>query len=206
MFFEKNRQNILILEREDLLLSKKNDRKKVLDKRRNEWRKKHRTLNGKIILYSDKQPEHVNARASKNYNWFWKNILLPSNKEDIPAIISNIKEQIKACKDKRKTRVFRTMIAMAEDAYKLKGLESIDSSDSEIGLGENVEYSAEQGLFFKNGKIFSTDFNENEDMIIIRDQEGVIVDIQYNGRHTEEKKKTNALKKVYENWDYVSET
>ncbi len=186
-------------------MDKKNDRKKILDKRRNEWRKKHRTLNGKIILYPDKAPEHVNARASKTYNWFWKNILLPSKQEDIPAIISNIKEQIKSCKDKHKTRTYRTMIAMAEDAYKLKNIEGIDTSDSELGLGEKVVYSAEQGLFFKNGKIFTTDFNENEDKIIIRDQEGTIVDVQYNGKHEKKQKKTYGLKKIYENWDYTTD-
>ena len=186
-------------------MSRKNDRKKILDKQRNEWRKKHRTLNGKIILYPDKEPEHVNARASKNYNWFWKNILLPSKQEDIPAIISNIKEQIKATKDKRKTRVFRTMIAMAEDAYKLKNLEEIENIDSEIGLGEKAVYNAEQGLIYKNGKIYTSDFSEYEDMIIVRDQEGTIVDIQYNGRRDKIKKETNGLKKVYENWDYTSD-
>lgn len=187
-------------------MPKKNERKKILDKQRNEWRKKHRTLNGKIILYPDKVPEHINARASKTYNWFWKNILLPSKQQDIPAIISNIKEQIKAENNKRKTRVYRTMIAMAEDAYKLKNLEGIDRSDAEIGLGEKVVYNAEQGLFFKNGKIFTSDFSENEDKIIIRDQEGNIVDIHYNGKQEKEKIKTDRLKNNYKNWDYLKET
>ena len=75
---------------------KNNERKKELDRKRNEWRKTHRTLDGKVILFPDKKPEHVNARGSKVYNWFWKNILLPINQQEIPAIISTIKNQIKS--------------------------------------------------------------------------------------------------------------
>ena len=66
------------------------NRKKYLDKERTEWRKRHRTLNGKIIIYPDKPPEHINARASKLNNWFWKKILLEIKTQEIPAIISGL--------------------------------------------------------------------------------------------------------------------
>ncbi len=59
-----------------------NNRKKELDKQRTEWRKKHRTLNGRIILYPEKPPEHINARGSKVYNWFWKRILLETQPQE----------------------------------------------------------------------------------------------------------------------------
>ena len=112
-------------------ISKKTERKKELDRLRNEWRKKHRILNGKIILWPDKPPEHVNARASKTYNWFWKNILLSLHQHDIPAIIGNIKNQISKEDDPKKIREYRTMIGMAEDAYQLKNLEGIMDFDTE---------------------------------------------------------------------------
>jgi len=105
---------------------KNNDRKRELDKQRTEWRKKHRTLNGRIILYPEKPPEHINARGSKVYNWFWKMILLEASSQEIPAIISAVKNHIKNESDKQKVKTFRTMIGMAEDAYQLKKLEDIN--------------------------------------------------------------------------------
>lgn len=158
------------------------------------WRKKHRTLNGKVILWPDKPPEHVNARASKTYNWFWKKVLLLSNQEDIPAIISTIKQQIKSVKDGRKTRVYRTMIGMAEDAYKLKKLEGIQDYDSEIQLGEKSVYNSDQGLIYRDGEIYSTDFNQDETRIYLRDSEGVIIDTQYNGNGIEKTSYKNSKK------------
>ena len=127
-------------------------RKKVLDKLRNEWRKKHRILSGKVILWPDKPPEHINARASKTYNWFWKNILLDLNQHDIPAVISNIKDQIKSEDKPEKIRMYRTMIGMAEDAYKLKDLEDILDYDSELMYENKPVYNAEQGIKYENKK------------------------------------------------------
>ncbi|MEF8879192.1 MAG: acetyltransferase [Candidatus Thermoplasmatota archaeon] len=188
-------------------MARKNNRKKMLDRKRTEWRKKHRTLNGKVILYPDKPPEHVNARANKTYNWFWKKILLTTPIGDIPAIISTIKEQIKHEKDGRKTRVYRTMIGMAEDAYKLKSLDGINDFDSDLQFGEKSVYDASIGLIFKNGTFYSSEFNEEENTIIIRDQEGVVVDVQYNGKGEGEKKTgLQSLKSLYKDWEYVTGT
>jgi len=161
-------------------MSKISDRKREFDRKRNEWRKKHRSLNGKIILFPNKPPEHINARGSKTYNWFWKKILLVSNLQEIPAIISNIKNQISNEKDKRKIQIFRTMIGMAEDAYKFKQLEDIKEFDTELQLGEKPAYDSNLGIIYKNGEIYTTDYNEDESKLIIRDMEGVILDLHYS--------------------------
>ena len=161
-------------------MPKISDKKREFDKKRTEWRKKHRSLEGKIILYPNKPPEHINARGSKTYNWFWKNILLVVKLQEVPAIISNIKEQISNEKNKSKIQKFRTMIGMAEDAYKFKQLEDIKEFDTEIQLGETPAYDSDLGTIYKNGEIFTTDYNENESKLILRDKEGVILDLQYS--------------------------
>jgi len=183
-----------------LIISKISPRKKELDRQRNEWRKKHRILNGKIILWPDKPPEHVNARASKTYNWFWKKVLLPTKTENIPAIISNIKDQIKNLEDKRKTQKFRTMIGMAEDAYKMKQLDNILDVDTTLQLGEKAVYNSEQGLIFRNGEYLTIDFSEDETKSILRNQEGTIIDINYNGEN--EKESSYNRNDVYKKWRY----
>ena len=186
-------------------MPKNNTRKKELDRERNEWRKKHRILNGKIIIYPDKPPEHINARASKTYNWFWKKILLTINAQDIPAVISTIKGQINAEKDAKKIQVFRTMIGMAEDAYQLRNLDDIKDYDTELQLGTKPIYNSEQGIIYKNGKIFTTDYNNEETEIIVRDIEGVIVDLIRSGNVEMEPDK-DARISSYRNWDYMKET
>ena len=161
-------------------MSKISDKKREFDRKRNVWRKKHRSLDGKIILFPNKPPEHINARGSKTYNWFWKKILLVVNLQDIPAIITNIKGQISNEKDKRKIQIFRTMIGMAEDAYKFKQLEDIKEFDTELQLGETPAYDSNLGIIYKNGDIYTTDYNEDESKLILRDMEGVILDLQHS--------------------------
>ncbi len=184
-------------------MTKDNSRKKELDKQRTEWRKKHRTLNGRIILYPEKPPEHINARGSKVYNWFWKRILLETNPQEIPAIISAVKGQIKRERDKKKIQVFRTMIGMAEDAYQLKRLEDIKDYDSELMFGKKPVYNSEQGVIYKGGEIYTTDYTEDEDEIIVRDIEGIIV----GALSSEDKQDSVKLKTVrnntYKNWNYM---
>lgn len=159
--------------------------KKEHDRKRTEWRKTHRALDGKIILYPNKPPEHINARGNKIYNWFWKNILLPVHMHDIPAIITSIKQQIQNEDDKRRIRKLRTMIAMADDAYQLKQLEQIDSYDGELQLSKTGPYNTNQGIIYQKGGYITTDFSEDEDKIIIRDMDGVIIDTIY-GNETDE--------------------
>lgn len=175
-----------------------------MDRLRNDWRKKHRILKGRIILWPDKPPEHINARASKTYNWFWKNILLNLKQHDIPAIISNIKKQISNESDPKKIRVFRTMIGMAEDAYQLKTIEEIMDFDTELQYEKKPVYNSEQGLIYKNGKIFTTDYSEDETEIIVRDLEGILVDrLSSGGNGDKNIEKTRAG--TYKNWDYLGE-
>lgn len=184
-------------------MPKDNKRKKELDKQRNEWRKKHRILKGKIILWPNKPPEHINARASKTYNWFWKNILLESSQHDIPAIISNIKGQISAEMDPSKIRVYRTMIGMAEDAYKLKDLDDIMDFDTDLSYEKTPIYNSETGVIYKDGTIYTTDYNEDETEILVRDVEGVIVNRLSSGNG---KKDVKAIRNdTYKNWDYTGE-
>ena len=184
-------------------MTKLNNRKKELDKQRTEWRKKHRTLNGRIILYPEKPPEHINARGSKVYNWFWKRILLETNPQEIPAIISAVKGQIKRESNKKKIQVFRTMIGMAEDAYQLKRLEDIKDYDSELMLGKKPVYNSEQGVIYKGGEIYTTDYTEDEDEIIVRDIEGIIVDaLSSEDRQGNVKLKT-MRNNTYKNWNYM---
>lgn len=185
------------------IISKPTRRKKELDQARNEWRNKHRILKGKIILWPDKPPEHVNARASKTYNWFWKKILLESNQHDIPAIISNIREQIKSEDDPKKIKIYRTMIGMAEDAYKLKNLDDISEFDTEIQFDKKPVYNSESGVIYKNGKIITTDYDEDESEIIVRDIEGIIIDrlSSGNGKKSVKEVRNN----TYKNWDYTKD-
>ena len=184
-------------------MTKGNSRKKELDKQRTEWRKKHRTLNGRIILYPEKPPEHINARGSKVFNWFWKRILLETDQQEIPAIISAVKGQIKRESDRKKIQVFRTMIGMAEDAYQLKGLEDIKDYDSELLLDKKPVYNAEQGVIYKGGEIYTTDYTEDEDEIIVRDIEGIIVDALSSEDQDKRLKPETVRNNTYKNWNYV---
>ena len=184
-------------------ISKASNRKKELDKARNEWRKKHRILKGKVILWPNKPPEHINARASKTYNWFWKNLLLESNQHDIPAVIATIKDQIKSETDPKKIQMYRTMIAMAEDAYQLKNLEDIMEYDTELQYEKKPVYNSETGIVYKDGKIFTTDYTEEETEILVRDVEGIVVDILSSGNGKKSIQKTRI--DAYKEWNYTGE-
>ena len=186
-------------------IPKASPRKKELDRMHTEWRKKHRILNGKIILWPDKPPEHINARASKIYNWFWKKILLESNQHDIPAIIANIKNQINAEIEPKKIQVYRTMIGMAEDAYKLKNLEDIMDFDTELQYEKKPVYNSELGIIYKDGKIYTTDYTEDETEILVRDIDGVVVDRLSSGNGKNESPST-IRNNTYKNWKYKGET
>jgi hypothetical protein len=187
---------------------KTSERKKELDRERTEWRKTHRSLGGKVILYPKKQPEHVNARGNKTYNWFWKKILLPINMHDIPALISMMKQRINREDDKRKIRKFRTMIGMANDAYQLKQLEDISEYDSDLQMGTDAALNNTKGLLYQGGKMYSTELNEQEDTILIRDMEGIIVDIHYgnNGSEVSQDQQQSTNASIYKDWNYHSES
>jgi hypothetical protein len=184
-------------------MTKQNNRKKELDTLRNEWRKTHRTLNGRIILYPDKPPEHINARSSKVYNWFWGKILRETKPQEIPAIVSGLQDAIHAEKDPRKIQVLRTMIGMAEDAYQFKQLEDIKDYDTELQLGQKPVYNSEDGVIYRNGTIYTTDYNEDETGILLRDIEGIIIDVLSS--EDKEKNLTPSIirNNTYKNWKYT---
>ncbi|MBU0498269.1 MAG: acetyltransferase [Candidatus Thermoplasmatota archaeon] len=177
--------------------------KQKLDQKRTEWRKTHRTLNGRIILYSDKPAEHINARGSKVFNWFWKKILLTSEPQHIPAIISGLKNNLKNEKDSTKIRVFRTMIGMAEDAYQFKNLENILEYDNELQLETKPIYNADDGVLYRDGKVFTIDFNEDETAILIRDIEGIIIDALTADETDKEYDSKMHRNAVYKDWKYM---
>jgi ArsR family metal-binding transcriptional regulator len=128
--------------------------------------------------------------------------LLNLNQQEIPALISNIKNQINNESDPKKIRVFRTMIGMAEDAYQLKILEDIMDFDTEIQYEKKPIYNSEQGIIYKNGKIFTADFSEDETEIIVRDIEGILVDrLSSGGNGSKNIEKTRAT--TYKNWNYL---
>jgi len=97
------------------------------------------------------------------------------------------------------------MIGMAEDAYQLRVLDEIKDYDTELQLGKKPVYNSEQGIIYKNGQIFTTDYNKEETEIIVRDVEGVIVDVLSSGNGKKELDKNDRIN-AYKNWDYMKET
>jgi len=183
-------------------MNKPTKRKQELDAERTEWRKTHRTLNGKIILYPDKPPEHINARGSKVYNWFWKKILLETELEEIPAIISALQDRIKSESEPRKIQGFRTMIGMAQDCYQLKQLEDIEEFDTELQLERKPIFNSEEGIILRNGNIYTTDYNEDESEILLRDVEGILIDA-LSTDEKEAKSLKSSRNSHYKDWEYV---
>jgi hypothetical protein len=187
-------------------MKKQSSRKKELDSQRTQWRKTHRTLNGRIILYPDKPPEHINARGSKLYNWFWGRILRETKPQEIPAIISGLQDAIKAEKEPRKIQVLRTMIGMAQDAYQFKQLEDIKDCDTELQLEQKPIYNSEDGVIYRSGNIYTTDYNEDESGILIRDIEGIIIDVLSSEDREKNLSPSTIRNNTYKNWNYMKKS
>jgi hypothetical protein len=184
-------------------MTQQKNRKKELDAQRTEWRKTHRTLNGRLILYPNKPPEHINARGSKLYNWFWGKILRDVEPQEIPAIISGLQDAIHAEDEPRKIQVLRTMIGMAEDAYQFKQLEDIKDFDTELQLEQKPVYNSDDGVIYQNGNIYTTDYNEDESEILIRDIEGIIIDVLSSEENTKNLAPSVVRNNTYKNWNYM---
>ena len=187
-------------------MTKQSDRKKELDSLRTQWRKTHRTLNGRIILYPDKPAEHINARGSKLYNWFWGKILCETKPQEIPAIISGLQDAIHAENDPKKIQVLRTMIGMAQDAYQFKQLEDIKDTDTELQLEHKPVFNAENGVIYRNGTIYTTDYNEDESEILIRDIEGIIIDVLSSEEKEKNLPPSTVRNNTYKNWNYTEKS
>jgi len=187
-------------------MTKQSARKTELDLQRTEWRKTHRTLNGRVILYPNSAPEHINARGSQIYYWFWRKILLEVQLQEIPAIISVLQDKIKATRDQKKIQVFRTMIGMADDAYHLKQLEGIKEFDTELQFEKKPIYDTEEGVIYHNGTLATTDYNEDESEILLRDIEGIIIDI-LSSEDTGVRPAQKTLKSnIYKDWNYMEKS
>jgi hypothetical protein len=132
--------------------------------------------------------------------------LLDLNQHDIPAVISNIRDQIGAESDPKKIQMYRTMIGMAEDAYQLKNLDDIMDYDTELQFENKPVYNSETGLVYRNGKIYTTDYNEEETEILVRDIDGVIVDRLSSGNGTGNESIEQTRSRTYKNWDYTGGT
>jgi hypothetical protein len=187
-------------------MTKPNTLKKELDLQRTEWRRAHRTLNGRIILYPDKPPEHINARGSKLYNWFWGKILRETETQEIPAIISGLQDAINAETEPRKIQVLRTMIGMADDAYHFKQLENIKDVDTELQLEQKPVFNAEAGVIYRKGNIYTTDYNEDETEILLRDIEGIIIDVLSSEDKEKNVPPSVVRNNTYKNWNYMEKS
>jgi len=95
------------------------------------------------------------------------------------------------------------MIGMAEDAYQLKRLEDIKDYDSELMLGKKPVYNSEQGVIYKGGEIYTTDYTEDEDEIIVRDIEGIIVGALSSEDSQGNVKLKTMRNNTYKNWNYM---
>ena len=95
------------------------------------------------------------------------------------------------------------MIGMAEDAYQLKNLEDIMDYDQELQFSKKPVYNSEQGIIYKDGKIFTTDYSEDETEIIVRDIEGVIIDRLSSGNNGQDLSYKNIRNNTYKNWIYT---
>lgn len=177
------------------------DRKRELDRTRTQWRKEHRTLNGRIILYPLLPPEHVNARGSKVYSWFWRKILLELQPQEIPAVISTLQDRIKGTTDPSSIQRYRTMIGMADDCYQFRQLEDIRTVDTDLQLGPTPVFDSEEGVVYRNGTIMTTDYNEEESTILLRDIEGILLDaLSSEDGHRLASRDTRTT--MYKNWRY----
>ena len=87
----------------------------------------------------------------------------------------------------------------------MRTLDDIKDYDTDLQLDVKPVYNSEQGIIYKNGKIFTTDYNRDETEIIVRVVEGVIIDLLSSGNGKKELDKNNRVN-AYKNWDYMKET
>jgi hypothetical protein len=129
---------------------------------------------------------------------------MKSQPQYIPAIISALKNDIKNEADKSRIRFYRTMIGMAEDAYQFKQLENIIEYDTELQIDSNPIFNSDSGIIYRNGKMFTTDYNHDETSILIRDIEGILLDVLNSDEHSYEDGVKKIRNNTYKNWDYLN--
>ena len=98
------------------------------------------------------------------------------------------------------------MIGMADDAYQFKALEDIKDTDTELQLEDKPVFNSEDGVVYRNGNIYTTDYNEDETEILLRDIEGILIDVL----SSEDKEKNLPVEVVrnntYKNWNYTEKS
>jgi len=76
--------------------------------------------------------------------------------------------------------------------------------DTELLYEKKPVYNSELGIIYKDGKIFTADYTEDETEILVRDVEGVIVNRLSSGNGKKDIRTVRNNK--YKNWDYTGET
>jgi hypothetical protein len=92
---------------------------------------------------------------------------------------------------------------MAEDAYQFKQLEDIKDCDTELQLEKKPVYNSEDGVIYRNGTIYTTDYNEDESEILLRDIEGIILDVLSSEDKEKNLPQTTVRNNTYKNWNYM---
>ena len=75
---------------------------------------------------------------------------------------------------------FSVLLNWYKFEFESSELEDIKDYDMEIELGKNPIYNSGEGIIYKDGQIFTTDYTDDESKIIIRDIEGIIIDAIYS--------------------------
>jgi hypothetical protein len=95
------------------------------------------------------------------------------------------------------------MIGMAEDAYQFKQLEDIKDYDTELQLEQKPMFNSEEGVIYRKGNIYTTDYNEDESEILIRDIEGIIIDVLSSEDKEKGLSSSMVRNNTYKNWKYM---
>ena len=98
------------------------------------------------------------------------------------------------------------MIGMAQDAYQFKQLEDIKDTDTELQLEHKPVFNAEDGVIYRNGTIYTTDYNEDESEILIRDIEGIIIDVLSSEEKEKNLPPSTVRNNTYKNWNYTEKS
>ena len=95
------------------------------------------------------------------------------------------------------------MIGMAGDAYQFKQLEDIKDYDTELQLERKAIYNSENGVIYRNGNIYTTDYNEDESEILIRDIEGIVLDVLSSEDKIVKTPEKEVRNNIYKDWNYM---
>lgn len=110
-----------------------------------------------------------------------------------------VKKQSRDCRSNEEWMYHKCILKVIYAWLKLRRQENIDKwgkGDVPLKVGEDV-------VICENHKVFTYDFTENEDGVIVRDIEGVIVDMYGDESEDEEREpKKKSKREIYGDWDY----